>query len=60
MITGKYTRGAGAREPNYAKRHFKECGCVVRSDTEELAKLMKGDREQWQLKINMIVEENYS
>ena len=57
MISGKCTRGAGAR-PNYAKRLLEECGCVVRSDTE-LAKLMK-DREQWQLRIKMIVEDNYN
>ena len=50
-------RGAGAR-PNYAKRLLEECGCVVRSDTE-LVKLMK-DREQWQLRIKMIVEDNYN
>ena len=48
MISGKCTK----------KRLLKECGCVVRSDTE-LAKLMK-DREQWQLRIKIIVEDNYN
>ena len=57
MISGNHTKGAAAR-PKYAKRLLEECGCVVRSDTE-LAKFMK-DREQWQLIIKMIVEDNYN
>ena len=57
MSGGKCTKGAGAR-PNYAKRLLLECSYVVRNDTE-LANLMK-DREQWQRRIKMIVEDNYN
>jgi hypothetical protein len=57
QVRGKCSKGAGAR-PNYAKRLLKECSCIVQSDVE-LAKLMS-DREQWKIRIELVVSSNYN